>query len=113
MKKDKKLSRLRAEVEILRSQLNKGLGTRPGNRTSTTAVEDIRPVAKIETDVSLSLPAGELMRDLGRTLTLTIIAFAFIFSLKVVILPNQATISQKAMEFYQRVTSALSVIKVK
>ena len=107
-KSNKELSRLRAEVEILKSRLKDEspdiIFRKVVEKTSITS-----PNTKIEPTASIS--TTDLRRDLTKTLLLTMVSLSFIFLLKVAIIPNQRAINQKATELYSAASSILNKAK--
>ena len=113
-KSGKEVTKLRAEIEILKARLKEGGGL-PSESLKLSGLKNtvntpsqntkISPMTKAETMIFPQL--SHLKSDLTRTFTLTLISILFIFSLKFVILPQQRLISKNVVNIFQSAASLL------
>lgn len=117
-KSGKEITKLRAEIEILKTRLRessgfpleglklpelKGMIDRQPHNTKIT------PLTKIETIILPQL--SYLKADLIKTFALALISMLFILSLKFIILPQQKLISQSINNVFQSAASTFGKIK--
>ena len=117
-KSGKEVTKLRAEIEILRTRLkensllpSEGLKFTGLRGTANTPSQNtkITPLTKTE---AMTLPQlSYLKSDLTKTFALTLISMLFILSLKFVILPQQKLISQSIVNVFQSAASTFGKIK--
>lgn len=112
-KSSKEVSRLRAQIEILKSQMRIGpqlFGSR-NDLVSRPSASSVKPSPTKE--LYFSVTAVDLKADLRKTLALTIVCLSFIFLLKVLILPHQDQIIQRVVGLYQSVITNVNRTKIK
>lgn len=117
-KRGKEVTKLRAEIEILKARLkdNNIVASESLKLTELKNTTDIPPrspksyaVTKTET---LTFPQlSHLKSDLTKTFALTLISMLFILALNFLILPQQKLVSQSIVNIFQFAASTLGKIK--
>lgn len=121
MKKNKgrkEVTKLRAEIEILKARLKEGSGL-PSESLKLPELKDTvskqsqnpKIPQSIKTETMTLPQLSYLKSDLTKTFVLSLISMFFILSLKFVILPQQKLISQSVVNVLQSAASTLGKIK--